>query len=53
MARQSARGRIVPARVFSKLIRRVGQAWMSVDVTAWRRMSGRVRWWVLVEGGMG
>ena len=52
MARASERGRIVPARVFSRQIRRVGQAWMSVLVTVCFRMSASVRW-CLFEGWIG
>lgn len=48
MARQSERGRIEPLRVFSREMRRVGQAWMSLLVTVWVFMSARVRWWVLL-----
>ena len=41
------KGRMVPARVFSRQMRRVGQAWMSVEVMVWALMSLRVRWWLL------
>lgn len=44
MARAAERGRIVPARVFSRQISRVGQAWMSVLVMVCFFMSARVRW---------
>ena len=35
---------MVPARVFSREMTRVGQAWMSVEVMAWAVKSERVRW---------
>ena len=43
MSRQSARGSIVPPRVFSRQMRRVGQKWWSVLVTACFFISARVR----------
>ena len=42
------KGRIVPARVFSRQMSRVGQAWMSVEVIVCFLMSERVRWWLLL-----
>lgn len=44
MARASERGRMVPARVFSREMSRVGQAWMSVERMVWCWISERVRW---------
>jgi hypothetical protein len=52
MARQEERGRMLPLRVFSREMSVVGQAWMSVEVMVWVRMSERVRWWLL-EGVKG
>ena len=43
MERQVARGRIVPCRVFSRQISRVGAKWMSGERIAEAWMSGRVR----------
>lgn len=52
IVRASERGRTVPARVFSRQMRRVGQAWMSELVMVCFLMSERLRWCVL-EGVMG
>ena len=48
MALISERGRMVPWRVFSRLMMRVGHAWISSEMMALALMSARVRWWLLL-----